>query len=490
MRLTSTNGRAPEVGLRRAVREGLAPDGGLYQPTALPDVTSADLAAWRGLPFASVARHLAQRLLDGEFSPEAIDRVVGDALDFPVPVRPLGDGISLLELFHGPTLAFKDFGARFLARLFSEILAEDGDQATVLVATSGDTGSAVARGFAGVPRTRVVVLYPAGKVSPFQEAQMATIGGNVTAVRVHGVFDDCQRLVKAALLDPDLAPLRLSSANSINIGRLLPQMFYYVTSHLAVAAAPSSPVVFVVPSGNLGNLTAGVMAARMGLPVVALRRRDERERRAARVPGLRLVQAAAVCADGLECDGRGRSEQLRPARDILRIVGRPHARGTSPACGSSEDETRAEIRERTGGPASCSTRTRRWRTRRHGASRAGAGADEPVIVLATAHPAKFARRDSRGTRIRAGIAGSRTRLAIAAPARRRPPRGDSGGALAAARRAQPRFLLIGARAAAATTPLRPTRPTRFGNTCRPFMRSPQAQTVSTLATAPIGMSRQ
>ena len=151
MRLTSTTGRAPEVGLRRAVREGLAPDGGLYQPTALPDVSGADLAAWRGLPFASVARHLAQRLLDGEFSPEAIDRVVGDALDFPVPVRPLGDGISLLELFHGPTLAFKDFGARFLARLFSEILAEDGDHATVLVATSGDTGSAVARGFAGVP---------------------------------------------------------------------------------------------------------------------------------------------------------------------------------------------------------------------------------------------------------------------------------------------------------------------------------------------------
>ena len=145
---------------------------------------------------------LARRLLEGEFAPEVIDRVVTGALNFPVPLRPLGEGLWLLELFHGPTLAFKDFGARFLARLFGEILREDGDYATVLVATSGDTGSAVARGFAGVPGTRVVVLYPAGKVSPFQEAQMATIGGNVTAVRVAGVFDDCQRLVKSALAGP------------------------------------------------------------------------------------------------------------------------------------------------------------------------------------------------------------------------------------------------------------------------------------------------
>ena len=368
MRLTSTNGRAPEVGLRRAVREGLAPDGGLYQPTALPDVSGADLAAWRGLPFASVARHLAQRLLDGEFSPEAIDRVVGDALDFPVPVRPLGDGISLLELFHGPTLAFKDFGARFLARLFSEILAEDGDHATVLVATSGDTGSAVARGFAGVPRTRVVVLYPAGKVSPFQEAQMATIGGNVTAVRVHGVFDDCQRLVKAALLDPDLAPLRLSSANSINIGRLLPQMFYYVTSHLAVAAAPSSPVVFVVPSGNLGNLTAGVMAARMGLPVSRFVAATNANDVLPEYLGFRLVQAAAVCADGVERDGRGRSRAILPVSRRSTDRRPPACARPSPACGSRKTPRGRKSAKRTGGRASCSIRTRRWRARRRGAS--------------------------------------------------------------------------------------------------------------------------
>ena len=173
----------------------------------------------------------------------------------------------MLELFHGPTLAFKDFGARFLARAFGHVLAARGDHATILVATSGDTGSAVALGFHGVPRVRVVVLYPAGKVSPFQEAQMATLGGNVTAVRVPGTFDDCQRLVKQAFLDPSLGDLNLSSANSINIGRLLPQAVYYFASWLALGGPAAGDVVFAVPSGNLGNLTAGVIAQRIGLPV-------------------------------------------------------------------------------------------------------------------------------------------------------------------------------------------------------------------------------
>ena len=389
MRLTSTTGRAPEVGLRRAVREGLAPDGGLYQPTALPGISGADLAAWRGLPFASVARHLARRLLDGEFSPEAIDRVVGDALDFPVPVRPLGDGISLLELFHGPTLAFKDFGARFLARLFSEILAEDGDHATVLVATSGDTGSAVARGFAGVPRTRVVVLYPAGKVSPFQEAQMATVGGNVTAVRVGGVFDDCQRLVKAALANPDLAPQRLTSANSINIGRLLPQLFYYVSAQLAAAAAPSDAVAFVVPSGNLGNLTAGVMAATMGLPVSRF---------------VAATNANDVLPAYLE-SGTFRPRPSIPTISNAMDVGdpsnfarlaaiygssAPRMRAAITGIRVTEAETRAAIRDtyrRTGAVLDPHAAVACSAARKY---IAGPGADGPVIALATAHPAKFA----------------------------------------------------------------------------------------------------
>jgi threonine synthase len=267
MRLASTGGRAPHVSFVEGLLEGLAPDGGLYLPTELPRFSLDQLQSWRGLAFDRLAVALAQRSLVGEFAPDVIERLVADALDFPAPTVQLNERLFALELFHGPTLAFKDFGARFLARVFGHVLAERGEHATILVATSGDTGGAVARGFAGVPRVQVVVLYPAGKVSPFQEAQMATIGGNVHALRVPGTFDDCQRLVKTALLDPTLSALRLSSANSINIGRLLPQSFYYVASYLAVADASGLPVVFSVPSGNLGNLTAGVLAARMGVPV-------------------------------------------------------------------------------------------------------------------------------------------------------------------------------------------------------------------------------
>ncbi len=267
MLLESTRHQSPPVSFRDALLRGLAPDGGLYLPTAWPAVTPDDLRAWRRLGFADLASRLARRLLAGEFPDEVIDRLVRDALTFPVPAIEVEPGRFVLELFHGPTLAFKDFGARFLARFFSYLLADRDDHATILVATSGDTGSAVAQGFFGVPRVRVVVLYPAGKVSPVQEAQMATLGDNVTAVRVPGTFDDCQRLVKQAFLDAELASLHLSSANSINIGRLLPQSFYYVAGYLAVARTDGEPIVFSVPTGNVGNLTAGVIARRIGLPV-------------------------------------------------------------------------------------------------------------------------------------------------------------------------------------------------------------------------------
>jgi threonine synthase len=389
MRLASTNHRSPTAGFREALRQGLAPDGGLYQPVELPRLDEADLAAWRGLPFDAVARRLARRLLEGEFRGDVLDRIVSGALDFPVPVRPLGEGLWLLELFHGPTLAFKDFGARFLARLFGEVLTEDGDEATVLVATSGDTGSAVARGFAGVPRTRVVVLYPAGRVSPFQEAQMATIGGNVTAVRVPGVFDDCQRLAKSALLDPALAGLRLSSANSINIGRLLPQAFYYVSGYLDVAARPGDPVVFSVPSGNLGNLTAGVLAARMGLPVSRF---------------VAATNANDVLPEYLE-SGRFRARPSIPTLSNAMDVGDPSNfarlaaiyRASAAAMAGeiagarvSEDETRAAIRaahRRSGvvlDPHAAVAYSAAVRFRD------ALDVPAPVIVLATAHPAKFA----------------------------------------------------------------------------------------------------
>jgi threonine synthase len=389
MWLTSTNRKAPAVSFADALLNGIAPDGGLYLPTAIPACGPEHLAAWRGQPFGDVACELAAMWLHDEFPRAVIDELVGTALDFPVPLVPLEGRLSVLELFHGPTMAFKDVGARFLARFFGHVLASRGEHATILVATSGDTGSAVARGFAGVAGVRVVVLYPGGKVSPFQESQMATIGGNVTAVRVPGTFDDCQRLVKTAFPDPALRPLRLSSANSINIGRLLPQSFYYVAACLAATSSPDEPVVFSVPSGNLGNLTAGLLAAAMGLPVH------------------RFVAATNINDVLPEYLTTG---AYRPRPSVTTIsnamdVGDPSnfVRATT-LTGSTLDgmrarvdgemvtdaDTRAEMRDTyvgcryvldPHGAVGCRA-ARRWM--------AANRADMPVIVLATAHPAKFA----------------------------------------------------------------------------------------------------
>lgn len=263
----STRGGGPPATLAEALRRGLAPDGGLYVPEAIPTMTDGAFAALRGRSFPSVATALLAPLTAGTFDEPALERLLASALDFPVPLVPIADDLAVLELFHGPTFAFKDFGARTMARWLAEVDTADGaGPLTVLVATSGDTGGAVAQAFHGLAGTRVVVLYPRGRVSRMQEAQFATLGGNVTAVAVEGTFDDCQRLVKEAFADPDLRVRhRLTSANSINIGRLLPQMAYYAWALLQLPD-DARPTV-VVPSGNLGNLTAGVMASRRGVPV-------------------------------------------------------------------------------------------------------------------------------------------------------------------------------------------------------------------------------
>jgi threonine synthase len=246
MRYRSTRG-GDTVSFREALLTGLAPDGGLYLPVEIPLL---QVKNWT----------------EGEISAEDLAALLTEALNFPVPLIQLEgrgwQGIYVLELFHGPTLSFKDFGARTMARLMAYFL--DGGPLTILVATSGDTGSAVADGFAGLPSLRVVLLYPKGLVSPTQERQLIVARPGVQALAVEGTFDDCQRLVKAAFHDTALAGVRLSSANSINIGRLLPQMLYY---HEAVTQGGFSAVNFCVPSGNLGNLTAGVLAWRAGLPV-------------------------------------------------------------------------------------------------------------------------------------------------------------------------------------------------------------------------------
>lgn len=270
MKWVSTAARAPRADLATALFRGLAPDGGLYLPERLEPLSPAVLESFRGAPFDQVALAVAKHLLGQDLAEEVLERVVREALSFPVPLAALGPGRYALELFHGPTCAFKDVGARFMARLMAALRARGAAGSerplTVLVATSGDTGSAVAHAFYGLPWVRVLVLYPWGKVSPLQERQFTTLGGNITAVAVDGTFDDCQRLVKQAFADPELSDLDLTSANSINVGRLLPQVFYYFHAWGQLPEPPAE-LVISVPSGNFGNLTAGLMAKRLGLPV-------------------------------------------------------------------------------------------------------------------------------------------------------------------------------------------------------------------------------
>ncbi|HLL82263.1 MAG TPA: threonine synthase [Longimicrobium sp.] len=266
MRYHSTRGPAHSATLSEAIGRGLAPDGGLYVPESFPTFGDADFAGAGSLP------EVAERLLAPYFMGDALAPALGDicreAFDFPVPLKPLRGSTAVLELFHGPTAAFKDVGARFLAGCLSRIAADDARPLTLLVATSGDTGGAVAAAFHGRPGVEVAVLFPAGMVSPRQEKQLTSWGGNVRAFAVRGDFDACQRLVKGAMADPGLrARRRLSSANSINVGRLLPQMAYYAWASLEYRARHGAEPGFVVPSGNLGNAAAALWARRCGLPV-------------------------------------------------------------------------------------------------------------------------------------------------------------------------------------------------------------------------------
>jgi len=272
MRWVSSRGASPAVPFIDALFAGTAPDGGLYMPERLDPLSADQLDAIRAAngDIVDIGTIVGSHLLRDEITSADLRALVRDALDFPIPLVQVTDNIWVLELFHGPTLAFKDVGARTQARLLHHFT--DGTPLTILVATSGDTGSAVAQAFHGVPDTRVVVLYPEGKVSDVQEAQMASLGDNIIAVAVHGTFDDCQGLVKQAFADDDLRSyVWLTPANSINLGRLLPQAFYYfVLAGLGpgpAGAGPYSGPVVSVPSGNFGNLTAGLIAKRIGLPV-------------------------------------------------------------------------------------------------------------------------------------------------------------------------------------------------------------------------------
>ena len=267
MILYSTNTPNSFVSLEYAVLKGLPDDNGLFMPANLPMLSNDFINSLASYSFQEIAFEICTQLIDKEIPLPIIKSIVEKSINFPAPLVALDKQTHVLELFHGPSLAFKDFGARFMAQLMAYFNRNSDKELTILVATSGDTGGAVAAGFLNTPGINVIILYPSGKVSELQEKQLTTLGNNILAIEVQGNFDDCQTMVKAAFLDLDLnKKLRLSSANSINIARLIPQSFYYFEAFKQLNDYTSS-ITFSVPSGNFGNLTAGVLASKMGLPV-------------------------------------------------------------------------------------------------------------------------------------------------------------------------------------------------------------------------------
>ena len=272
----STNKKAPLASLQEAVIKGLAPDRGLFMPENIPQLDERFFNEIADKDLVEISKTVAEAFFFDDIPKDKLNSIIADTLNFEIPLIEVEKDIYVLELFHGPTFAFKDVGARFMARMLSYFVKErDQDDVKVLVATSGDTGSAVANGFLGVEGIKVFVLYPSGKVSEMQEAQFTTLGQNIVAIEVDGTFDDCQALVKSAFMDEELnRRLNLTSANSINVARFIPQSFYYFYAFAQLAKLNSynksllaENVVFSVPSGNLGNLTAGLFANKMGLPI-------------------------------------------------------------------------------------------------------------------------------------------------------------------------------------------------------------------------------
>lgn len=372
------------MGFGEAVLRGPAPDGGLYVPESLPTLPGGWTEAQAGQGPPSLAAWMLAPYVHPDVDPDDLREILDDVLSFPLPLVEISDGMYLLELFHGPTAAFKDVGARFLARVLPRLADRP---VTVLVATSGDTGGAVARAFHGVAGTRVVVLYPEGRVSPLQERQLATLGGNVRALAVRGSFDDCQRLAKKAFADDELsAELNLTSANSINVGRLLPQMVFYAAA-AAQLPAGSPPPVFVVPSGNFGNLTAGVLAWRMGVPaagfVAAVNANDvfpDFLQTGVYEPRTSVATAANAMDVG---DPNNLPRLLRLFEDLDDL--RAHVSTTS----HDDEEIRRTIRKlyrRTGRVLDPHTAVG-WAAAKRSLGRFAA--EHPRVILATAHPAKF-----------------------------------------------------------------------------------------------------
>lgn len=270
MKFYSTRNKTRSYSAKDAINKGLASDSGLFMPESIPRLDSSFFANLKQKSFQEIAFKVSKQFFADEINDDELWKIIKDTYNFPCPIKQLEENLFVLELFHGPTLAFKDFGARFLARILASYRKDEDQLLTILVATSGDTGSAVATGFYKVPGIRVIILYPSKKVSPLQEQQLTTVGENITALEIQGTFDDCQRLVKEAFLDTDLLNnLELTSANSINIGRFIPQSFYYFSAAAQIKDSKKD-ILFSVPCGNLGNLTAGLFAKKMGLNISRL----------------------------------------------------------------------------------------------------------------------------------------------------------------------------------------------------------------------------
>lgn len=267
IKYSSTNRRSPETGFREALLKGLAPDGGLYMPTMIPELKREVIESFTGKAYHEIAFNVLNAFLDNEIEPELLADLCREAYNFDVPFEIISDRKYVLRLDRGPSASFKDFAARMMARLMHHYVVQDNLQLTVLTATSGDTGSAVASAFHGLRGINLIILFPEKEVSDIQRRQMTTLGDNIRVIAIDGKFDDCQKMVKQAFRDPSLSGLSLTSANSINIGRLLPQSVYYFYVWAQLSGRYDDPAIFSVPSGNYGNLMGGIIAARMGLPV-------------------------------------------------------------------------------------------------------------------------------------------------------------------------------------------------------------------------------
>jgi threonine synthase len=393
MKFYSTERKSSSVSFRDALFNGLAADGGLYMPETVPRLRDEFLTNLSRQSLHSAGTHVASAFID-DIPAQEIVEIVARALNFPCPLVPLEEGTYLLELFHGPTFAFKDFGARFMAEVFSYFLRNEERELTIIVATSGDTGSAVAHGFYNQPHIKVFVLYPSGKISPLQEKQITSLGGNIVAVEVEGTFDDCQRLAKQALGDPDLRRNRaVSSANSINVGRLLPQIFYYaagIGAWKVQAIRKDKRLWVVVPSGNFGNLTAGLFAKWMGLPIerfVAATNVNDVVPEYFKTGRYTPRPAIPTISNAMDVGNPSNLTRMRAlyGNDLAKL------KGDVAAVSINDKETLEEIKrtyEKTGSILDPHTAVGIATARRVRSAMRGDESD--FIALATAHPAKFA----------------------------------------------------------------------------------------------------